>query len=124
MCLVNKNETEPTMTNDLSTTTRWFHLLAWFLGAMFLTNVIPHFVAGVSGSPFQSPFADPPGEGLSSARLNVIWGFINLVIAWALLRVGRLELRRVAHAAVFFAGILAMALMIGGHFARFHGGNI
>jgi len=105
--------------------TRWFHLLAWFVGALFLTNVIPHFVAGVSGSAFQSPFADPPGEGLSSSRLNVIWGFINLVIAYLLvLRVGRIDLRQTTHAAALFAGILAMALMIGGHFSRFHGGNI
>jgi len=113
------------MTDTAAPTTRWFHLLAWFAGGLFLVNVIPHFVAGVSGSAFQSPFATPPGEGLSSSRLNVIWGFINLVIGYLLtVRVGRMDLRRNSHALAVFAGVLAMALMIAGHFGRFHGGNI
>jgi hypothetical protein len=38
-------------------------LIIW---RFFLTNAVPHFVSGVMGYPFQSPFANPPGEGLSS----------------------------------------------------------
>jgi hypothetical protein len=47
------------------TTTRWYHYIAWFFGGAFLANTIPHLVSGISGSPFQSPFASPPGQGLS-----------------------------------------------------------
>lgn len=106
----------------MSTTTRWHHYLAWFFGAVFLTNVVPHFVAGVSGSPFQSPFATPPGEGLSSSSLNVVWGVINMVIAWALLRVGNLEFKRVTHFAPFLLGVALMGFYVSKHFGKFHGG--
>ena len=44
----------------METTTRWYHLLAYFFGGAFLANTVPHLVNGISGSPFQSPFAAPP----------------------------------------------------------------
>ena len=40
----------------------WYHYIAYFFGGAFLANAIPHFVSGVMGHPFQSPFAKPPGE--------------------------------------------------------------
>ncbi len=83
---------------------KWYHYLAYFFGAALLTNAIPHFVMGVSGHPFQSPFATPPGEGLSSAVVNVLWGFLNALIAYLLLaRVGNFELRKSVH--VLAAGL-------------------
>jgi hypothetical protein len=64
-------------------------------------------VNGVSGSPFQSPFAHPPGEGLSSAFVNVLWGFTNIVIGYLLLaKVGTFDLRRWRHVIVTGAGAL------------------
>ena len=51
---------------------RWSHHIAYFFGGAFFTNAIPHFVSGVTGHPFQSPFASPPGQGLSSAMVNVL----------------------------------------------------
>ena len=59
--------------------TRWYHFVAYFFGGVFLINSVPHLVAGVSGSPFQSPFASPPGEGLSSSTVNVLWAVFNLL---------------------------------------------
>ena len=44
----------------METTTRWYHLLAYFFGGAFLANTVPHLVNGISGSPFQSPFACRP----------------------------------------------------------------
>ena len=41
----------------------WLHDLSYFFGGAFLTNAIPHFVSGVMGRPFQSPFANPPEIG-------------------------------------------------------------
>lgn len=61
--------------------TRWFHLLAYLVGALFFANFFPHFVVGIAGGPFQSPFATPPGEGLSSATSNVAWALMNLAVA-------------------------------------------
>ncbi len=62
----------------------WYFYLLEFLGGSFLANGVPHFVQGVSGNAFQSPFAKPPGVGESSPLSNVLWGFGNL-LAGALL---------------------------------------
>ena len=69
----------------MQTATRCYHLVGWFFGGAFLANAIPHLVNGVSGSPFQSPFASPPGQGLSSATVNVLWGMLNLALAYVLM---------------------------------------
>ena len=106
-------------------TTRWYHYIAWFFGGAFLANTIPHLVSGVLGNPFQSPFASPPGEGLSSSMVNVLWGMFNLVVAYVLVaRVGRFDLRQTRHAVVLGLGILLIALVSARAFGRFHGGNI
>ena len=66
----------------METATRWYHDVAYFFGGAFLANTIPHLVNGISGSPFQSPFASPPGVGLSSSTVNVLWGMFNLSVAY------------------------------------------
>ena len=102
----------------------WPHYLAYFFGGAFLANAVPHWVSGVMGRAFQSPFARPPGEGLSSSRVNVLWGFLNLVIGYALIcRVGRFDLRSTAQVGAAGAGALLLSLMLARHFGRFHGGN-
>ena|SRR5208282_2454046 len=109
----------------MQTETRWYHFIAWFFGGAFLANTIPHLVNGMSGSPFQSPFASPPGEGLSSAMVNVLWGSFNLVVGYVLVaRVGNFELRQTRHAVVLGLGALVMALMLAHAFGKFHGGNL
>ena len=102
----------------------WLDYLAYFFGGVFLTNVVPHFVHGVSGKPFQSPFAKPPGVGLSSSVLNVLWALINLVIAYLLLvRVGNFDLRDTGDAIAFGLGVVIFALLIAQRFGRLNGGN-
>jgi uncharacterized membrane protein len=109
----------------MQTATRWYHFIAYFFGGAFLANTIPHLVSGISGSAFQSPFASPPGQGLSSPTVNVLWGMFNLVVAYVLLaRVGRFELRQTRHVVVLGLGALLMALMLARAFGRFHGGNL
>jgi len=102
---------------------RWYHYLSFFFGGAFLANAIPHLVSGITGHPFQSPFASPPGQGLSSALVNVLWGAFNLAVGYVLLlRVGSFELRKTAHAAAAGAGALAMAVMLAFAFGRFYNG--
>ena len=60
------------------------HLLAYFFGGVFLLNALPHLLSAVMGRRFPSPFAKPPGKGLSSAMINFNWGFANLVAVWLL----------------------------------------
>ena len=109
----------------MTTGTRWYHDVAYFFGGAFLANAIPHLVSGILGSPFQSPFATPPGQGLSSSTVNVFWGMFNLVVAYILVaRVGRFNLRQTRHAVVLGLAVLLMAIMLAQGFGRFHGGNI
>ena len=99
-------------------------LVAYLFGGLFLANALPHFVSGCEGRPFQSPFATPRGEGLSSSLVNVLWGFANFVVAYLLLcKVGAFDLHDLADAAVFGIGVLAMACFHAQHFGRFHGGR-
>lgn len=102
---------------------RWNHYVSYFWGGAFLANAVPHFVSGVTGHPFQSPFASPPGQGLSPALVNVLWGFLNLVIGYLLLcRVGNFELRKTSHITVAGVGVLLMACMLSQAFGKFYGG--
>jgi hypothetical protein len=103
----------------------WLCDIAYFFGGAFLSNAIPHLVSGVMGRAFQSPFATPPGEGLSSATVNVWWGFANLVVAYLLLAcVGQFDLRALDQAGAAGLGLLLMALLAAKLFGRFHGGRL
>ena len=103
--------------------TRWYHFIAYFFGGAFLTNFVPHFINGVSGNAFQSPFSSPPGEGLSSSTVNVLWGLLNLLIGYLLVgRVGAFNHKRTMHILVFGLGVVLMAIMLAKAFGRFHGG--
>jgi hypothetical protein len=100
------------------------HYIAWFFGGAFLANAIPHLVSGLMGRAFQSPFARPRGEGLSSSTLNVVWAFANLVVGYLLvLHVGDFDLRDGADAIALALGGLVLALPLSWHFGRFNGGN-
>jgi hypothetical protein len=102
----------------------WLYPLAYFFGGAFLCNAIPHFVSGTTGRAFQSPFAKPPGEGLSSSTVNVLWSVLNFAIAYVLLvRVGDFDLRSTTDAASAGLGVLLTALFAARHFGRFHGGR-
>jgi hypothetical protein len=102
----------------------WLHYVAYFLGGLFCANAVPHIVSGMMGRAFQSPFAKPPGRGLSSSTVNVLWGAFNLAVAYGLLlHVGAFDLRDPVQAAVAGAGALVIAVQSARHFGKFHGGN-
>ena len=86
-------------------------------------NAIPHSVSGLLGRAFPSPFSSPPGQGESTALINVLWGTVNVVIGYLLVsRVGTFELRRTRDVLVVGAGGLLMALMLSQVFGRLYGG--
>jgi hypothetical protein len=102
----------------------WYHYLAYFFGGAFLANSLPHLVNGISGRAFQSPFASPPGKGLSSSTINVLWGFLNLAVAYLLVvRVGSFSLLSTLHSVLLGSGILVMSVMLARGFGRYHGGR-
>jgi len=102
----------------------WLDLVSYFFGGLFLANAVPHLVSGMMGRPFQSPFAKPPGKGLSSSTVNVLWGFFNLVGGYLLVvRVGSFDLRSARYVLALGMGILLIGLQSARHFGQFHGGN-
>ena len=102
----------------------WLQLLSCFAGGALLANAVPHLVSGLSGRAFQTPFAKPPGEGLSSSTANLLWGFANLTVGYLLVgRVGAFDGRDAVQVAAVGLGALLAGLGLARHFGRFHGGN-
>ena len=102
----------------------WHHLVSYFFGGIFLANAVPQLVSGMMGRSFQSPFAKPPGQGLSSSTVNVLWGFFNAVIGYLLvLRVGDFNVRSTSNVLAPAIGALLIGLFSARHFGQFHGGN-
>jgi hypothetical protein len=90
-----------------------------FLSGAFLANGVPHFVQGICGNPFPSPFAKPPGKGESSPRTNVLWGFGNLAAGAVLLHL--YWPRCIATVRGWCAvglGLLLMAALLYAHFGK------
>lgn len=97
----------------------WYIYFAHFVAGLFLANAVPHFVNGISGERFQSPFASPPGVGESSPLVNVLWGMANLVIGYVLLfGVGEFAGGLSIDALAVALGVLATAAGLARHFGH------
>ncbi len=104
--------------------TDWVNYVSYFFGGAILTNAIPHFVSGMMGRSFQSPFAKPPGKGLSSSTVNVLWGSFNIAVAYLLIvRVGTFNLRSAKDVVAFGIGALLIAVFSARGFGKCNGGN-
>ncbi|HVE23527.1 MAG TPA: hypothetical protein VNC39_16270 [Acidocella sp.] len=103
----------------------WLHDVSYLFGGIFLANAVPHFVSGMMGQAFQSPFAKPPGQGLSSSTVNVLWGCANFVFAYLLLAcVGNFNLHAADQVIAAGAGVLLIGIFSARTFGRFHGGHL
>jgi hypothetical protein len=89
----------------------WYDHIACFFAGMFLANVVPHFVHGISDDRFPTPFASPPGKGLSSPTVNVVWALGNLVVGYILFHVGKVSSGDNSAVIIFFTGIVAISTM-------------
>jgi len=94
------------------TTMKWYHYLAVFFAGAFLANMVPHFVHGVSGDAFPTPFSTPPGKGLSSPFVNVLWGCFNLLAGYILLSLSKASAKNKLSMLVLFLGILAISVQL------------
>ena len=90
--------------------------LASCFAGLLLANAVPHFVHGISGDRFPTPFAKPPGKGLSSPTVNVLWSLPNLAIGAALFRAGRVAGGGAA-LGIFCAGVVAISILSSLRFA-------
>ncbi len=98
----------------------WPEYIACFFAAAFLANFVPHFVKGVCGDPFPTPFAKPPGKGLSSPLVNMLWALLNLAVGFLLLRLSRMTCENNLALIIFFLGIAAISIPAGINFQKKH----
>ena len=96
----------------------WYNYIACFFAGMFLANVVPHFVHGISGNRFPTPFAHPPGKGLSSPTVNVVWALFNMAVGYILFRAGNISTGNDLSLLVFFAGITLISTFMSLQFAK------
>jgi hypothetical protein len=96
----------------------WYDYIACFFAGMFLATVVPHFVHGISGDRFPTPFASPPGRGLSSPTVNVLWALLNLAGGYILFRIGKVSSGGDSAMIVFFAGIAIISTLSSVQFAK------
>jgi hypothetical protein len=95
---------------------RWYHYVALFFAGAFLANTVPHFVQGISGRSFPTPFASPPGQGESSPLVNVLWGSFNVIVGYVLCRTGGFSIRRTRDAVIVGAGVILMGILLANAF--------
>jgi hypothetical protein len=98
----------------------WYLYVAVFFAGAFLANTVPHFVQGVSGNKFPTPFSKPPGKGLSSSTVNVAWALFNLLVGYALLKVGHVNTGSRLSLVIFFIGFTAMSIQLSIGFQHKH----
>lgn len=51
-------------------------LLWYFVAGFFTWNAVPHLVKGITGQTHMTPF-----KRVSSPVLNIVWSFVNVIIA-------------------------------------------
>ncbi len=94
------------------------HPVAAFFAGMFIANAVPHFVKGICGDRFPTPFAKPPGKGLSSPLVNAVWALANLLAGGALFRQADLASGNLATLLLAFAGVALITVFSSLHFAK------
>jgi hypothetical protein len=75
-------------------------------------------VQGVTSKSFPTPFANPPGKGLSSPLINVLWASTNLFIGYILLRVSKLTTQNKIAIFILFLGIVTASVMLSFSFVK------
>jgi len=97
----------------------WYAYLAYFFAGFFLANGVPHFVNGISGKRFPSPFASPPGRGESPPLVNALWGLANFFIGYTLIfEVGDFNFGLTRDVLMVGLGALAISAILAVYFGR------
>ena len=97
----------------------WYAYLAYFFAGFFLANGVPHFVNGISGKRFPSPFASPPGRGESPPLVNVLWGLANFFIGYTLIfKVGDFHFGMTRDVLMIGLGALVISVILSINFGR------
>lgn len=97
---------------------KWYNYIFCFLAGLFIANTIPHFIQGISGNSFPSPFSNPPGKGLSPPNINVYWGLANLIVGYLFYRWGKVSRDSWVSIIIFFVAFAFMSIWLSMTFAE------
>lgn len=106
--------------NDSLPDTRWYHYILAFFAGVFAINVLPHYIHGIMGKSFPTPFANPPGVGLSSPVINVLWALINFLISFSIFYFARIGKRKKWIWVAVFVGAVLMSFNLASYFGELH----
>jgi len=90
---------------------QWYHYFSGLWAGMFLANFVPHFIKGIAGDAFPTPFAKPPGKGLSTPLVNVLWALFNLIAGYLLFRFSKVSANDCLSVIICFAGFTGISIM-------------
>jgi hypothetical protein len=85
----------------------WHVYIYSFLAGIIGANGVPHFIKGITGQKHQTPFGRP-----SSAIVNVVWGWVNFVVAALLLYWGHIHQHLLRAFTLVAVGALLIALLL------------
>jgi hypothetical protein len=89
----------------------WYVYFANFFAGAFFVIGLPHFIRGISGERFRTPFSKPK-EG-SSPIVNTLWGLVCFLIGYALLfGLGNFTLDFTLSARMLALGGVIMAIVL------------
>lgn len=102
----------------------WYNVATCFFGGLFLANSCPHFIAGMTGVRFYTPFATPPFRGLSSPVVNMLYALFNLASAYALVvLIGSSEPQRISNVAASAVGFALASIGIARSLTKLRGSS-
>ncbi len=78
-----------------------------FIAGLFSVNGIPHFIKGILGEKFQTPFSKE-----SSAVVNVMWGWVNFLVAGLLIYFGNVHAHLLRAFGLTAIGALLMGCLL------------
>ena len=91
---------------------KWYHYLAAFFSGVSLTHAVPHFIHGISGDFFPTPFANPPFLGPSHPLVNVLCADVLILIGYILLRISKTSPENKFSIIILFLGIVITSIRL------------
>lgn len=91
----------------------WELYVYCLLAGLFGANGVPHFVRGIMGKKFRTPFGKD-----SSPTLNVAWGWLNFVAAGILIFYANIHPHLLRALGMVALGALIMGVMLAQAFSQ------
>ena len=85
----------------------WQLYVCSLVAGILATNGLPHFIKGLFGEKHQTPFGHS-----SSPVVNIVWGWVNIVVAGAVFHYAHPRNHELKAAIMFMIGVLLIGIVI------------